>query len=121
MEQRLESFVKIHVQEFQLKSTNLTKKGGIYQSCQLILVLFPHLGDEVHAVPERGDEPNGGVPVEGHQLLLPHQPVDIPTSSPGYTQREYERKTQKSSVVLHIYRLFSLKGQCYESDMFLKV
>ena len=37
-----------------------------------------YLGHEIHAVSERCDEPNGGVPVEGGQLLLPHQPVDVP-------------------------------------------
>ncbi len=77
-------------------------KEGLY----LILVVLPYLGDEVHAVPERGNEPDGGVPVEGNQLLLPHQPVDIPTSSP---EMEFLNSffSQNSSFCLVFYPKFS--------------
>ena len=44
-----------------------------------------YLGHEIHAVSERCDEPNGGVPVEGGQLLLPHQPVDVPINTFFYS------------------------------------
>ncbi len=40
--------------------------------------LWLYLGDQVHAVSEGGDEPYGGVPVEGGQLLLPHQSENVP-------------------------------------------
>jgi hypothetical protein len=84
------------------------------------LVLLPYLGDEVHAVPERGDEPNGGVPVEGHQLLLPHQPVDIPAAAVQVICKENMRGKHKKVLRCTSY-FFSLNGQGHEMNIFLKV